>query len=55
MGTLTSAFDFTGKEINGLTLGSPVIIGDLYAWSDGALADGSVDEQGTITFADPTT
>lgn len=52
MGTLTSTQDFSGREINGITLGSPVINEDgSYSWNDGALPDGVIEVDGTIVVA----
>lgn len=52
MGALISADDWTGRTVNGVTLGEPVQLPDgRYMW-DGAVPDGTIDPDGAISSLD---
>jgi len=55
MGTLRSASDCTGMEVNGITLGEPTFIDEidekaaaLFAWDDSRLPAGEIASDGEI-------
>jgi hypothetical protein len=55
MGTLRSASDCSGMEVNGITLGEPTFNDDidvredaLFAWDDSRLPNGVIENDGTI-------
>jgi hypothetical protein len=55
MGTLRSASDCTGMEVNGITLGEPTFTDEidvraaaLFAWDDSRLANGTIEDSGEI-------
>jgi hypothetical protein len=59
MGTLRSASDCTGLQINGVTLGEPTFSDAMpaleaeplmFAWDDSRLPDGVIEDNGTITL-----
>jgi hypothetical protein len=57
MGNLRSATDWTGLEVNGITLGQPTVADQvdpqappLHLWSHTLLPDGVIGADGTITI-----
>jgi hypothetical protein len=55
MGTLRSASDCSGMEVNGITLGDPTFTDEidvkaaaLFAWDDSRLPDGEIADDGEI-------
>jgi len=59
MGTLTSTFNHTGMEVNGVLLGEPARDVDVdddpvgeYRWDDGRFPSGEISVDGEITVDD---
>lgn len=50
MSRIVSRFDWTGMQVNGIILGSPLVEDDWFIWDHDMFSSGAIDEEGNIVY-----